>query len=117
MTCCGYHSRLSGIAVFPSYRVRQLQEVFSPRASACGDRAPIIRYGAEDGEFGFKILLQTHDGRDVAAAVTVVRCRPHGDNILVLEVVLVTLVDELVGTGNKLKAIDVVELAKKCVLA
>jgi hypothetical protein len=53
-------------------------------------------------EFRLQILAQVHDGRDVSAAVAVVWRGPDGDDVFVLEVVLVSLVDKLVGACDEL---------------
>ena len=57
----------------------------------------MIGNSTEDLEFWLEVLAQVHDGSDVSAAVAVVRSGPDGDDVLVLEMVLVALVDELVG--------------------
>lgn len=53
----------------------------------------MVWHRGEDLKLWFEILAEVHDGRDVTAAVTVVGCRPDGDDVLVLEVVLVAFVD------------------------
>ena len=53
----------------------------------------MIRHGREDGKVRLQILAQGHDTSDVSAAVTVVRRRPDGYDVLVLEVILVAFVD------------------------
>jgi len=53
-------------------------------------------------------LVHLHDSRGVAASVAVVRCAEYGDNIPVVAPV-VTFHDELVRSGDKLEAINVVE--------
>lgn len=87
-----------------------LEEVFAAGASAGGHGAAVIRHGAEDLELGLQVFAEVHDGSDVAAAVAVVGGGPHGDDVFVFEVVLVAFVDELVGAGDELEAVDVVEL-------
>lgn len=44
--------------------------------------------GGEDGELRFEILSEVHDGRDVAAAVAVIRSAPDGDDGLVFKMPL-----------------------------
>jgi len=73
----------------------------------------VIGHRAENLEIWLEILAEGHDGRDVAAAVAVVGRGPDGDNFLGLEVVLVAFVDELVGAGDELKVVDVVELEER----
>jgi hypothetical protein len=51
----------------------------------------VVWHGAEYLEFGFEILAQIHDGRNIAATVAVVWCGPDGDDVLVFEVVLQTV--------------------------
>lgn len=70
----------------------------------------MIRHGAENREIRLEVLVQGHDGRDVAAPVAVVWRRPDGHDVLVVKVVFVALVDELVGACDELQAVDVVEL-------
>ncbi|KAJ8106556.1 hypothetical protein OPT61_g9452 [Boeremia exigua] len=92
-----------------------LQKILAAAASAGGHSAAVVRDGAEDLELLLEVLGQVHDGGDVAAAVAVVGGGPDGDDVLVLEVVLVALVDQLVGAGNQLQAVDVVELGRDLV--
>lgn len=70
----------------------------------------MIRHSGEDLELWLEIFAEIHNGRDVAAAVTVVGCGPHRDDILVFEVVFVPFVDQLMGTCYELEAVYVIEL-------
>jgi len=70
----------------------------------------VIRHGAEDGKVRLQILAQCHDTRHVTTSVAVVWRRPDGDDVLVLEVVLVAFVDKLMCACYQLEAVDVVEL-------
>lgn len=70
----------------------------------------MIRYSAEYLEVGVQIFAESHDTRDIAAAVAVIRCRPHSDHILRGKMILIALIDQLVSTGNELQVVDVVEL-------
>lgn len=70
----------------------------------------IVGHGRENGEFGFHLLVDSHDRCYVAATVTVVGRRPHGYNRVLVEVILVTLVDQLVSSGDELQTIDMIEL-------
>jgi len=70
----------------------------------------MIRHRREDLELWLQVLAQVHNGRNVSAAVAVVGRRPDSDDILVFEMVLVALIDQLMSTGDKLQAIDVIEL-------
>jgi hypothetical protein len=110
-------------------RVSQiLQKVFAAAASAGGDGSAVVWDGAEYLEFLLQVFAEVHDGGDVAAAIAVVGGGPDSHDVFVLEVVLgerqdiedwvrrgewtylVTLVDELMGSCDELKAVDVVEL-------
>lgn len=42
----------------------------------------------EDGELGNEIFANVHNGRNISTAVTVVGCRPDGDDRFVLEMIL-----------------------------
>ena len=87
----------------------------------------MIRHSAKYLEIGLEILAQVHDGSDIATAVTVIRCRPDSDDVLVFEVILkelagagikqqnlvtyfVAFVDKLMRASDELKAVDMVEL-------
>jgi len=70
----------------------------------------VIGHSGEDRKVRLEVLAQRHDAGDVSAAVAVVRGGPDGDDVLVLEVVLVAFVDELVGARDELQAVDVIEL-------
>ena len=48
----------------------------------------MFRDGGENGEFGNEVFADVHDGGDVSAAVTVVGCRPDGNDRFILEVEL-----------------------------
>lgn len=65
-----------------------LQEVLARSASTGWYGASVVGYGGEDGKVRVQVFAERHDRRDVAAAVTVVGCRPDGDYVLVLEMVL-----------------------------
>lgn len=70
----------------------------------------MIRHGRKDLKFWLEVLAQIHNGGDVSAAVAVVWRGPDGDDVFVFEVVFVAFVDELVGAGDELEAVYVVEL-------
>ena len=89
--------------------------------------------GGEYGKFGIQLLSKVHDGGDVAAAVAVVGSTPDGDDGFVFKVplyaalalaepiqnrslaYLIAFINELMSTGNKLEAVDVVELCSDLV--
>lgn len=105
-----------------------LEEVFASAAATCRDSSLVLRDGREDGKLGIEVLSHIHDGGDITAAVAVIWSRPDGNNRLLREMVLyavrisftfllkivlsylITLVYKLMGTGNELKSIDLVEL-------
>lgn len=66
----------------------QSKEILAASTSACRNRSPLVRHSAEDGKLGVELLVKIHDGRNIAAAVTVVWRRPDRHDILVLEVIL-----------------------------
>lgn len=72
-----------------------LQEIFSPSSPSGRYRSSRVRHGTKDGEFRFQILLQTHDARDITASIAIIRRRPYGHYIFVLEVVFVPFVHKL----------------------
>lgn len=91
-----------------------LQKVLaSPRPSSW-NRPAVIWHGGEDLEVRLQVLAERHDGCHVAAAVAVIRCTPDCDDVLGLEVILVTLVHELVGASDELEVVDMVELWDIC---
>jgi hypothetical protein len=95
----------------PSHPIpSSLQKVLSPSTSASRHRPLMIRHRTKDLELRLQVFREIHYRRDVSAAVAVIWRRPDGDDILVFEVVLVAFVDELMGAGDELEAIYVVEL-------
>lgn len=70
----------------------------------------IVCHSAEQFERWFELLVDLADGREVSAAVAVIRGAPHGDDILVVEVVLVAFVDELMGSSDDREIVDMAEL-------
>lgn len=56
--------------------------------------------GVEDLEVVFDLFVDLHNGSDVSATVTVVRSRPDGDKVGVLEPELKSVHDKLMGAGN-----------------
>jgi len=75
----------------------------------------VIRDSGEDAELGVHVLVDGHNGCDVAATVAVVGSRPNSDDRILREVVLVALVDELMSSGNQFETIHVVELSRNLV--
>lgn len=70
----------------------------------------IITDGTEELEGRLEIVSNLADRGQVATPVAVVRRAPHGDHILVGEVVFVSLVDELMCPGDEGEVIDVTKL-------
>lgn len=70
----------------------------------------MIWHSGEDGEVRLKIFAKGHDTGNVTASVAVIWCRPNSYYILVLEVIFVTLVDQLMCACNELQTVDMVEL-------
>ncbi len=88
-----------------------LQEVLGSATSGCGNGTLIVGNGREDSELRIDVLIHIHDGRDVTAAIAVIRCRPNRNDILSLEVILESFIDELMGASNKTQTVDVIELS------
>jgi len=64
----------------------------------------------ENLKLALHVSVKLQDGRNVAAAVAVVWCGPDGDEILLGEHILVTLVHQLMRAADQLQAVQVVEL-------
>ena len=64
----------------------------------------------EDVKGALHVLIDVEDGSDVAAAVAIVGGTPHGDQVGVLEPVLEAVHDQLMGSGDQVEAVNVVEL-------
>jgi hypothetical protein len=91
--------------------------VLAPRGSEkvvwlllCGRPAAVIRgSGGEDDKLVFKMLINLHDGSNIAAAVAVIGRRPHSAHCLV-KVPLVSLHHKLVRSQDLRQPICPVEL-------
>lgn len=70
----------------------------------------IIADRAEQLESRFEIISNLTDGSQIAASVAVIRRAPHGDDVLVGEMVLVAFVHQLVCAGNQREVVDMAEL-------
>lgn len=70
----------------------------------------VVADRAEQLEGWFEVVSNLTDGSQVAASVTIVRRAPHGDDVLVGEMVFVALVHQLVCAGNQGEVVDVAEL-------
>jgi hypothetical protein len=62
----------------------------------------VIWHSRKDLELRLEVLAQIHDGRNITTTVTIIGSRPDSDDILVLEMILVTLVNKLMSTRNEL---------------
>ncbi len=49
----------------------------------------LVWHGAEDAEPYIEVLADVHDGRDIAAAVTIIWSGPDRDHVSVFEMVLI----------------------------
>lgn len=74
-----------------------------------GNEVLVLGHGVEDLEVAVQALVECHDRRDVAAAVAVVGCGPHGDELLI-EHELVTLLHELMSTRHQVEAVVLQEV-------
>ena len=61
-------------------------------------------------EFALQLVVKMQNGSDVTTAVAIVGSRPHSDK-LVIEHVLVTLLDELMRTADKLELVGLNEVS------
>jgi hypothetical protein len=109
----------------------QLQKVVASAATPSWNRTLVFGNGTEDAEFRAEIFANVHDRCNIAAAITVVRCRPDRNNRLLGEVVLqklaygvqeegietylVAFVNELMSTSDKLQTIDMIEFGRNLV--
>ena len=60
-------------------------------------------------EFALQIVIKLHDGGNITTTVTIVRGGPHGHEILLGEVELISLLHELVSTADQREVVNVVE--------
>jgi hypothetical protein len=74
-----------------------LQEVLRPSRPRRWHRALVIWDSREDLEPGCEVLPNVHNRGNVSAAVAVIGGAPHGHHVLVLEMVLETFIDKLMG--------------------
>ena len=87
---------------------RCLQEII--RCGFLRRRPPcFLRCRFKDLEVRRAMFVEFHDGSDIAASVAIVWCRPHRDELLV-EHVLESLHDQLVGARDHVDVVGVVEL-------
>ena len=84
------------------------QEVWNDLANR--DSALRLRGGVEDLKGALHLLADVEQGSHVAASVAVVRGRPDGHEVGVLEPIFESVHDELMGTSNQFDVVDVVEL-------
>jgi hypothetical protein len=74
------------------------------------NRSRAFRDGVENIERSFELLVDVEDGSNVSTSVAVVGCRPHSDEGLVFEPVLEPVHHELMGSGDQLNFVYMVEL-------
>lgn len=89
---------------------KDLHKVGHGRAG--GDHALIVGNRVENLEVAVEILVELENGGDVAAPVAVVGGRPHRDEVLLGEHVLVSLLHELVRSADELEAVDSRKLSR-----
>jgi|TARA_B110000285_G_C14838899_1_gene474411 hypothetical protein len=65
--------------------------------------------GVEDLEVVLDILVNLHDGGHVSTSVTIVRSRPYGDEVRILEPEFKSVHDKLMGTSNQIQSVNMVE--------
>jgi hypothetical protein len=70
----------------------------------------VIADSTKQFEGGLEIFSDFTDGGQVSTSVAVVWRTPYCDNILIVEVVFVSLIDQLVGACNQGKVVDMAEL-------
>jgi hypothetical protein len=63
----------------------------------------------EDLEVVLDLFINLHDRGDVTASVAVVRSRPDGDEVRILKPEFKSVHDQLMGTGNHIQSVNVVE--------
>lgn len=68
-----------------------------------------VRHCPEELRLSRVSIFEDHDGGDVAAAIAVVRSRPHSDQLLV-EHELVAFMDKLMCSADQLQVVDVNKL-------
>jgi len=71
--------------------------------------AEIALYLIKSHEFALQIVIKLHDGGNITTTVTIVRGGPHGHEILLGEVELISLLHELVSTADQREVVNVVE--------
>lgn len=79
---------------------------------ALGNDLTRIGHSVENLKVSVELVVQFQDTGHVAAAVAIVGRRPHGDEVLAGEHVLVSLLHQLVGSANKLQAVHPAELVR-----
>lgn len=70
-----------------------------------------ITDSVEDLEATLQVIVNVQDRSNITASVAVVRCRPDGHQIAILEPVLESIHDKLVSTSHQIDVINVVKLA------
>jgi len=72
----------------------------------------VVTNSAEQLEGGLEIGSNLTYGSQIATSVAVVGSTPHGDHILVGEVILIALVHQLMSASNQRKIVDMAELVR-----
>ena len=84
-----------------------LQEVFAAAWPRYRHVSLVVSNSTEQFEIRLQVIANFANGGQIPASIAVVRCTPHGHHILIVEVIFVSLVDQLMCSSDKLKSIDV----------
>lgn len=72
----------------------------------------VVTDSAEQLEGGLEIVSDLTDRGQIATSVAVVGSAPHGDDVLVGEVIFIALVHQLMGASNQREIVDMAELVR-----
>lgn len=72
----------------------------------------VVTDSAEQLEGGLEIVSDLTDRSQIATSVAVVGSTPHGDDVLVGEVIFIALVHQLMGASNQREVVDMAELVR-----
>lgn len=88
---------------------RILQEVLAPAWSRGWNVPLVITDCTKQLERRFEVITNLTHRRQITTAVAVVRRTPDRHHILIVEVIFVSFVNQLVGTSNQRKVVDMAE--------
>jgi hypothetical protein len=86
---------------------QQLQEIWQDKLRWYALRT--LRHFLECLEIPSEVFIQLQNGGNIAAPIAVIGSRPHSDQDVIREPVLVPFLDQLMGSGDELKSVDVVK--------